>query len=173
MNYDTWKSTAPDSDACTGKPHTCECPDCRQWRENYEPQQADGYRESPRRKNERTAMTIEQIACICHEVNRAYCLTLGDTSQPQWDHAPQWQKDSAMAGVQVILDKPDTTPEQSHEGWLAQKRADGWAYGPVKDAENKLHPCFVPYAELPKEQQTKDQLFGAVVRACMPSPVLA
>lgn len=112
-------------------------------------------------------MQTEQIARICHEVNRAYCATLGDTSQVAWADAPQWQKDSAIAGVQAILDNPDTTPEQSHEVWLAQKRADGWTYGPVKDAVKKEHPCFVPYAELPLEQQGKDHLFGAVVRACI------
>ena len=118
-------------------------------------------------------MNVEQIAAICHEVNRAYCESIGDNSQPRWTDAPQWQKDSAIAGVQAILANPDTTPEQSHEGWLAHKRADGWTYGPVKDPALKQHPCFVPYAELPPEQQTKDHLFGAVVRASMPYPVSA
>lgn len=118
-------------------------------------------------------MNVDQIACICHEVNRAYCAGLGDHSQPRWTDAPRWQRDSAIAGVQAILDNPGTTPEQSHEGWLEHKRADGWTYGPVKDAALKQHPCFVPYANLPPEQQMKDALFGAVVRACMPSPVIA
>jgi hypothetical protein len=110
-------------------------------------------------------MNATDIARVCHEVNRAYCKSLGDESQPAWDDAPQWQKDSALAGVQAILTDPATTPEQSHEGWLAQKRADGWTFGPVKYAEAKTHPCFVPYAELPAEQRVKDYLFGAVVRA--------
>jgi hypothetical protein len=45
---------------------------------------------------------------------------------------------------------PNLTPEQSHEGWLEQKRADGWCYGPTNDADLKQHPCYVPYAELPR-----------------------
>jgi hypothetical protein len=110
-------------------------------------------------------METSEIARVCHEVNRAYCAALGDTSQPAWADAPQWQKDSATAGVNAIQTNPDTTPEQSHEGWLAQKAADGWKYGAVKNPDTKEHPCFVPYNELPAEQRVKDYLFGAVVRS--------
>jgi hypothetical protein len=46
-------------------------------------------------------MKNEQIARVCHEVNRAYCESLGDMSQPSWEDAPQWQKDSAMLGVKL------------------------------------------------------------------------
>lgn len=118
-------------------------------------------------------LNVERIARVCHEVNRAYCISQGDTSQPTWDDAPQWQKESAMSGVAAIVAKPDTTPEQSHEGWMAQKEADGWTYGTVKDADLKTHPCFVPYGDLPIAQRTKDYLFGAVVRSLAFSPVNA
>ena len=110
-------------------------------------------------------MTAEQIARVCHEVNRAYCQSLGDHSQLAWEDAPAWQRESAVHGVVAILANPETTPEQSHLGWLREKAAAGWRYGPVKDAEKKEHPCFVPYGELPAEQRAKDYLFGAVVRA--------
>ena len=116
---------------------------------------------------------VEGIARVAHEVNRAYCLSQGDTTQPAWEDAPAWQRESAAAGVAQIIAKPETTPEQSHEGWLAQKRADGWTYGEVKDAEQKTHPCFVPYGELPLAQRTKDYLFGAVVRALAFQPTTA
>lgn len=108
---------------------------------------------------------IEEIARVCHEVNRAYCASLGDFSQPAWHDAPQWQRDSACNGVRYTLNNPAATPENSHESWLAEKRASGWKYGPVKDADAKTHPCFVPYGDLPREQQTKDHLFQAVVKA--------
>lgn len=111
-------------------------------------------------------MTAEQIARVCHEVNRAYCESQGDHSQPAWPDAPTWQQHSAYMGVRGILNGTITHPEQSHESWLAVKRADGWVYGPVKDPERKVHPCMVPYAELPPAQQVKDALFFAVVTAC-------
>lgn len=103
-----------------------------------------------------------QIAKTCHEVNRAYCLSIGDTSQPKWEDAPQWQRDSAIKGVEFHLNN-ETTPEQSHESWLKEKIDNGWVYGERKDAEKKTHPCIVPYEDLPKEQQVKDYLFKAVV----------
>jgi hypothetical protein len=106
--------------------------------------------------------TIEACARAAHEVNRAFCLALGDTSQPSWDDAPDWQKSSARNGVSGAL--VDTTPEQSHETWLAEKKGAGWKYGPVKDPEKKEHPCFVPYAQLPAAQQAKDHLFTSTVR---------
>lgn len=105
------------------------------------------------------------LACAraAHEVNRAYCIVLGDGSQPSWEEAPDWQRRSALQGVTGALN--GATPEQSHESWLAEKYATGWKYGPVKDPEKKEHPCFVPYAELPPEQRQKDLLFVTTVRA--------
>lgn len=109
-------------------------------------------------------MHITDIAKVAHEANRAYCTAIGDDSQPPWEHAPQWQRDSAVEGVRAHINS-DLSPEQSHEAWLEHKRADGWSYGPVKDAELKQHPCFVPYAQLPVEQRAKDYIFAGVVRA--------
>lgn len=108
-------------------------------------------------------MTNEQIARVVHEANRAYCVTIGDTSQVPWDDAPEWQRKSASEGVQKALDGEG--PEELHESWCASKRADGWVYGPEKDPANKLHPCMVPYRALPEEQRLKDHLFRAVVSA--------
>ena len=109
--------------------------------------------------------TTLSIAAVCHEVNRAYCQSLGDYTQPVWDDAPEWQKASAIAGVQLHLGNPDAGPAASHESWMAQKLADGWKYGASKDPENKLHPCIVPFDELPREQQAKDFIFRGVVHA--------
>ena len=110
-------------------------------------------------------MNNEQIARVAHEANRAYCVSLGDNSQPAWDDAPEWQKASALLGVQFHLDNPTARPADSHNSWLNQKIADGWKYGEVKDAVAKTHPCFLPYEDLPAAQQAKDKLFIAVVRA--------
>ena len=105
-----------------------------------------------------------EIARIAHEVNRAYCEAMGDNSQPIWENAPQWQRESALLGVELHT-SGDYGPEASHESWMAQKVADGWKCGPEKNPEIKEHPCMVPFAELPKEQQAKDFLFRGVVHA--------
>ena len=102
-----------------------------------------------------------KIAKLCHQVNKAYCEALGDTSQPEWDEAPEWQRQSAMDGVDFHLNN-ETTPAESHENWLKQKEAEGWKYGEVKDPEKKEHPCFVPFESLPEWQRAKDHIFKAI-----------
>jgi len=110
-------------------------------------------------------MNKQDVAKVAHEINKAFCHSINDHSQPTWKDAPQWQKDSAIAGVQFHLDNPDASPSASHESWLKQKEADGWKYGEVKDAEKKEHPCFVPYENLPVEQRCKDYLFKQVIHS--------
>jgi hypothetical protein len=115
------------------------------------------------------AISNENVARICHETNRAYCFMIGDNSQPSWEDAPQWQRDSAIKEVQFhtahLATGREPSPSASHESWLAEKEYDGWKYGPVKDAAKKEHPCFVPYDALPLEQRLKDYLFAAIVKA--------
>jgi hypothetical protein len=107
----------------------------------------------------------QEVARVAHEVNRAYCQTVGDFSHKPWSDAPGWQKESAVAGVQFHRSNPDAGPAASHEAWLKQKTDDGWRYGSTKDPVAKTHPCLVPYDQLPREQQVKDFLFCAVVKA--------
>jgi hypothetical protein len=109
--------------------------------------------------------SIDDIAKVCHEANRAYCNALGDYSQPIWDKAPMWQKDSAVDGVKFKINNPDASPSSQHDNWLEEKRKEGWKYGPIKDSIKKEHPCFLPYNDLPKEQKAKDILFGSIVLA--------
>lgn len=119
------------------------------------------------------------IAQVVHAINAAYCKAMDDDTQVEWADAPEWQQQSAIAGVEMHLANPDATPEQSHESWLKQKLDEGWVYGETKDAEAKQHPCCIPYAELPVEQKAKDYIFRAAVHAAkaladsMPKPTQA
>ena len=58
-NYDTWKTTPPDTDVCTEDFETCECPACREWRDNREPPELDG---ETFRGGEAAAYNAEQMA---------------------------------------------------------------------------------------------------------------
>ena len=109
---------------------------------------------------------IAAIAQICHEANKGLCEAFGDMSQVPWAQAPDWQKESAIKGVEFNLANPDAPPSASHDCWLEEKRRTGWRYGKVKDPEAKTHPCFVPYEDLPAEQRAKDHIFRAIVAAC-------
>lgn len=110
-------------------------------------------------------MTVEQIAQVAHEINAAFCRSVGDDSHTSWEVAPEWQKSSAINGVKFHLENPDATPEDSHSSWLKQKEEEGWKYGPVKNSETKEHPCFLLYNQLPTEQKSKDYLFRQVIHS--------
>lgn len=106
---------------------------------------------------------IAVLAAAAHMANRAYCIALGDVSQPVWEVAPEWARVSAIKGVEAAL--KGATPRESHEGWLAEKVATGWKYGQIKNTETKEHPCMVPYDELPPEQRLKDAIFLTTIRS--------
>jgi len=110
-------------------------------------------------------LTVSEIAWVCHEANRTYCLTQNDASQLPWDQAPNWQRMSAIQGVQFRQSHPDAPLSAQHESWYKQKDAEGWVYGEVKDADRKTHPCFLPYDQLPAWQRRKDALFASIVIA--------
>lgn len=125
--------------------------------------------ERAKQVTERDALVLD-IAMVCHEANRAYCIALGDFTQRPWSSAPDWQRESAEKGVRAHLKALAETgdvlpPHASHESWLAEKERDGWKYGAVKNETLKTHPCFVPYESLPAAQQRKDHLFAAIVKA--------
>lgn len=113
-------------------------------------------------------MLISDVAKICHEANKAYCESLGDKTQVAWEQAPAWQRDSAIKGVDFNLKNPDAPASASHDSWLEVKKADGWKYGEVKDADKKEHPCYVPYDQLPEDQKAKDHLFKSIVAVFAP-----
>lgn len=113
---------------------------------------------------------IEFIAYVCHEVNRGYCEALGDNSQKPWKDTPDWQRSSVCNGVILYLFNEKATPEVSHEAWMREMEANDWVYGEEKNAIYKTHPCMVPFKKLPKEQQAKDHIFRAVVRALSKFP---
>ncbi len=116
------------------------------------------------KKNLICPIQVQQIAEMCHQVNKAYCEAIGDTSQLDWAHAPNWQQDSAVKGVEAHIESElKMTPEGSHISWMKEKLADGWTYGPIKDSVKKEHPCLIDYRELPTSQRVKDHLFREIV----------
>lgn len=110
-------------------------------------------------------MTPTDIAKVAHEVNKAYCESIGDNSMLNWEDAFEWQKKKAVNGVQLYLENPDATPSQIHQNWLKQMAEEGWKYGPVKNFKAKEHPCFLPYEQLPLELKAKDFIFRQTVHS--------
>lgn len=108
-------------------------------------------------------MKREVIAQVAHEVNRAYSASLGDMSHKSWAQTGESQRASILAGVDMHISNPSSTPQAQHEAWLAAKAADGWTYGEVKDEVAKTHHAMLPYDQLPQDQRSKDWIFKMVV----------
>ena len=110
-------------------------------------------------------MKTEDIARVCHQLNKAYCESIGDSSQLDWELSPKWQQESALLGVQFHIDNCNAGDSASHDSWMKQKVDDGWVYGEIKNPNKKKHPCIVSFDDLPMEQQIKDSLFRQTVHS--------
>ncbi len=109
--------------------------------------------------------TMEKIARVVHEANRAWCRAHGDESQPAYDEAEPWMCDATAEGIKFRLEHPDAPASAQHDQWMAEKINAGWTWGPEKNAEAKTHPMLIPYDELPAFEKKKDALFSAIVTA--------
>ena len=116
------------------------------------------------------ALSVEQIAKICHQANKAYCEALGDMSQKSWEETTEDIRQSAIRGVNFRLENPGAPPSAQHDAWKQGKVEEGWIWGTEKNPEAKTHPCIVDYVDLPEEQRRKDTLFQAVVDSMVPRP---
>lgn len=119
--------------------------------------------------NNTLVLTIEQAAQILHSANVTYCQTQDDHSHtPNWGALDDQFKKSLALGVQFHLDNPGAIASSSHDCWLKFKTAEGWTYGPKKNVEQKVHPCMLPFYELPESQQIKDRLFKSIMDVLRP-----
>lgn len=106
---------------------------------------------------------LEACARAGHEVNRVFCIAMGDKSHPPWDDCPDWHKQSNRVQAAYVLQS--RTPVEAHELWRTEKIAAGWTYGAERIPVKKEHPALMPFGDLPPEQRIKNELFAKVVHA--------
>ena len=56
-----------------------------------------------------------------------------------------------------LLELVELLAEHAHDIWARQRIDDGWSYGPARRDELKLHPCLVPYCDLPESEKVYDR----------------
>ncbi len=108
-----------------------------------------------------TPEAIEEIAKVVHESIRG----ASNDAALSWDDSSDEIRQSAIDGVQAVVNDPTITPAKSHENWMKFKASQGWTYGETKDEEVKTHPCMVPYEDLPQDERYKDELFVDTVKS--------
>lgn len=107
--------------------------------------------------------SVDQIAQVCYEANRALCAVTGSSMPPEWGKASCEAVESAVHGVIEVFN--GATEETLHRSWMREMFNRGWVYGPNKDALKRTHPSLMPYAQLPAAERAKDVLFLAIVEA--------
>jgi hypothetical protein len=55
-----------------------------------------------------------------------------------------------------LLDLADTLARNVHDTWAQERIRQGWQYGPERNDAKKLHPCLVPYDDLPDSEKIYD-----------------
>ena len=64
------------------------------------------------------------------------------------------------AGIELSAELKALTEQLAqnvHEVWAAGRIAEGWRYGEQRDEARKLHPCLVPYDQLPENEKAYDR----------------
>lgn len=56
-----------------------------------------------------------------------------------------------------LFDLLEELARNTHDVWAANRIAQGWAYGPVRDDGQKMHPDLVPYESLTEEEKDYDR----------------
>ncbi|MBR0238986.1 MAG: hypothetical protein IJQ39_12905 [Thermoguttaceae bacterium] len=56
-----------------------------------------------------------------------------------------------------IVELTEKLAESTHDHWAQNRFNDGWTYGPQRDDAKKLHPCLIPYADLPESEKKYDR----------------
>lgn len=61
----------------------------------------------------------------------------------------------------------DKLAENTHDVWAKNRIEDGWKYGSKRDDDKKLHPCLIPYDELPDSEKAYDIATASEVIKCI------
>lgn len=51
----------------------------------------------------------------------------------------------------------DQMAKNVHEIWAQKRISQGWSYGEERNDTLKMHPCLVPYEELPETEKEYDR----------------
>ncbi len=55
-----------------------------------------------------------------------------------------------------LLDLAGILARNVHDTWAEERIRQGWQYGPERNDAQKLHPCLVPYDNLPDDEKIFD-----------------
>ena len=83
------------------------------------------------------------------------------------DYRPQPIDTSRVRIPHEVEQLCEMLARNTHEIWSQQRFADGWHYGEERDDDRKLHPCLVPYDELPESEKVYDRAIAMEIIKAM------
>jgi len=100
-----------------------------------------------------------EIACVCHQMITGLQMVLDDPApSPPWLVYPP--ADQAIVATAVRAVKQGASPPQLHELWMVLRAEQGCTFGLIKGDDT--HPNMIPWEDLDRGQQLKDELFQLV-----------
>lgn len=106
---------------------------------------------------------LELILTVLHNANAVLKKLNNEKHEELADMEPA-RRAGIKAAIKHALEN-DTSPEESHNKWLVAHEKLGYKYGIEIDREKLLHPCMVPYYQLPETQRIKDDMFLAIIQS--------
>jgi len=61
----------------------------------------------------------------------------------------------------------ESLAKMEHARWMYEKLDSGWKYGKSRNSKRKLHPCIVPWDELPENEKSKDRILVRSIPAIL------
>ncbi len=97
----------------------------------------------------------EQLTETYRDANRGAAdnLAIKLASLSYWipEDPSNWSQKVDLTENQELLAKLE------HRRWYAERRLNGWQYGTTRDDNRKIHPCLIPYEQLPENEKDKDR----------------
>lgn len=73
------------------------------------------------------------------------------------EYQPSVNDLSAIELPDELLALTELLAARTHAVWAAGRISEGWRYGEERNDALKLHPCLVPYADLPESEREYDR----------------
>jgi len=112
-------------------------------------------------------LTNDDIAQISYETARAWSRVTGGERLPSWGSLSDREKRRAISDAERLRPPPEATLAEWHAARVAEMKADKWVYGEKKDTDRKVHPCLVPFEDLPRSEIVKIGLFIKLTRSLL------
>ena len=74
------------------------------------------------------------------------------------DYQPRPIDTAGVALPPALAPLTERLAENSHDLWAQQRLSQGWSFGPQRDDAKRLHPCLVPYDQLPESEKEYDRI---------------